>query len=53
MKAYLNDPDETEGRKLYRSYANALANAQVSMAKRKVSLRISRSDDDPRDTPRE
>ncbi|NGX42279.1 MAG: hypothetical protein K940chlam7_00557 [Chlamydiae bacterium] len=46
-KDYLNDPDETEGRKLYRSRANALARAQVSLAQRKVSLCISRSDDDP------
>lgn len=50
-KSYLNDPDETEGRKLYRAHANALAKAQVGIARRKVSLRVSRSDDDPpRDT---
>ena len=46
-KMYRDDPDETEGRRLYRSYANALAKAQVSLARRKVSLRVSQSDDDP------
>ncbi|KKK72022.1 hypothetical protein LCGC14_2908050 [marine sediment metagenome] len=50
-KFYLNDPDETEGRRLYRSYANALARAQVGIARRKVTLRVSKSvDDPPRDT---
>ena len=49
MKDNLNDADETEGRKLYRSRANALARAQVSLARRKVTLRVSRSDDPPRD----
>lgn len=33
-----NDPDETEGRKLYRAKADALANAQVSIAQRSVKL---------------
>ena len=33
-----DDADETEGRRLYRARANALARAQISMAKRKVKL---------------
>lgn len=33
-----DDPDETEGRKLYRGQANYLARAQMSMARRKVKL---------------
>lgn len=50
-KINLNDADETEGRKMYRARANALAKAQVGLARRKVSLRVSRSvDDPPRDT---
>jgi hypothetical protein len=31
-------PDETEGRKLYRARAEALARAQVNMARRPVKL---------------
>ncbi len=51
MKIYLNDADETEGRKMYRAYADALAKAQVHLARRKITLCVSRSDDDPpRDT---
>jgi hypothetical protein len=38
-KKYDDDPDETEGRKLYRERADALANAQLAMAKRKFKLR--------------
>jgi hypothetical protein len=34
-----DDSDETEGRRLYRAQADALARSQVSMAKRKVKLR--------------
>jgi hypothetical protein len=34
-----DDPDETEGRRLYRARANALANAQIAMAARKIKLR--------------
>ena len=30
------DPDETEGRKLYRGHADALAKAQINLARRKV-----------------
>lgn len=33
-----DDPDETEGRALYRAQANALAHAQVSYARRNVKL---------------
>lgn len=33
---YENDSDETEGRKIYRGKANALANAQMNRAQRKV-----------------
>ncbi len=51
MKIYLNDADETEGRRMYRAYADTLSRAQVSLARRKVTLRVSRSvDDPPRDT---
>ena len=32
--------DETEGRKLYRAKADALANAQVNIAKRPVTLAL-------------
>lgn len=38
MKNYGDDPDETEGRKLYRARAEALATAQVSYARRRVKL---------------
>ncbi len=31
-----DDSDETEGRKLYRAKADALANAQIAMGKRRV-----------------
>lgn len=31
-----NDPDETEGRRLYRQAADALAQAQIAMARRRV-----------------
>lgn len=33
------DPDETEGRALYRAQADALARAQMSMARRRVTLK--------------
>jgi hypothetical protein len=35
-----DDSDETEGRKLYRAHADALARAQVSMGKRRIKLII-------------
>ena len=38
MDLKCDDPDETEGRKLYRAQADALAQAQVSIAQRKVKL---------------
>ena len=47
MRNDLNDADETEGRRMYRAYADTLSRAQVSLARRKVTLRVSRSDDDP------
>lgn len=34
----INDSDETEGRQLYRARADALALAQIAMAKRQVKL---------------
>ena len=34
-KYYLNDPDETEGRELYRSHANVIAKANISVARHK------------------
>ncbi len=34
---------------MYRAQADSLSKAQVSLVQRKVSLRISRSDDDPRE----
>lgn len=34
----INDSDETEGRQLYRARADALARAQIAMAKRHVKL---------------
>lgn len=34
----MSDPDETEGRKLYRAQADALAKAQINMARRTVKL---------------
>lgn len=34
-----DDPDETEGRKLYRTRADSLAHTRLSMAKRRVSRR--------------
>lgn len=37
-KEFDDDPDETAGRKLYRGRANALAKAQVSLARRRVCL---------------
>ena len=33
-----NDPDETEGRALYRARADALANAEIAYGKRAVKL---------------
>lgn len=33
-----DDPDETEGRALYRARAEALAQAQLAMGKRRVKL---------------
>jgi hypothetical protein len=33
-----DDSDETEGRRLYRAQADALAKAQVAMGKRRVRL---------------
>ena len=39
MKSIDDDPDETEGRALYRARANALARAQVNYARRKVWLK--------------
>lgn len=38
-----NDPDETEGRKLYRAQADTLARSQIAMAKR----RVKKVEDDP------
>lgn len=34
----VDESDETEGRRLYRAQADALAKAQVAMAKRKVQM---------------
>jgi hypothetical protein len=33
-----DDSDETEGRRLYRAQANALAKAQIAMGKRRSKL---------------
>ena len=33
-----DDPDETEGRRLYRGRANALARLQINLARRKPKL---------------
>lgn len=38
MDRHDNDPDETEGRKLYREQAEALAKAQAAMSKRRVKM---------------
>lgn len=35
------DPDETEGRRLYRARADALASAQESLSKRRVKRNCS------------
>lgn len=35
---YIDDPDETRGRALYRAHADALATAQVSYDSRRVRL---------------
>lgn len=43
MNNHDNDPDETEGRKLYRAQADKLAASQVAMGKRRVKL----AEDDP------
>lgn len=43
-----DDPDETDGRKLYRASANNLARAQIAMASRQVQM----TDQPKRDTPR-
>ena len=43
MAEQANDgPDETEGRRLYRTRADALASAQVSMSKRRIKISTSR-----------
>lgn len=36
--ALLSAPDETEGRKLFRAHADALASAQMNLAGRKVRM---------------
>lgn len=40
-----DDPDETEGRKLYRDQANSLARAEIAMAERRVKLSNVRSEE--------
>lgn len=35
-----DDPDETDGRKLYRASANTLARSQVAISRRKVILKL-------------
>lgn len=42
-----DDPDETEGRHLYRARADALAKAQVSYGKRRVKPLKETDEDDP------
>ena len=37
-KTLVDDPDETEGRKLYRARANWIANADLAFARRKIKL---------------
>lgn len=39
-----NDPDETEGRKLYRARADAYAGAQINYGRRGVKLTKNSSD---------
>lgn len=41
---YRSDPDETEGRRLYRNYADALVRIAVSLERR--SVRLKREDED-------
>jgi hypothetical protein len=36
----MNDPDDTDGRDLYRERANSLAHAQVSMSKRTARMAL-------------
>lgn len=36
----IDDPDETEGRRLYRAHADKLAAGQVAMAKRRVKMTV-------------
>ena len=47
-----DDPDETEGRKLYRQAADSLAQAQLSLASRTVKMKSAqtRATDDAADT---
>jgi len=40
MRERTNDPDETEGRRLYRLAADTLARAQIAYANRKVAYRL-------------
>lgn len=39
-----DDPDETDGRALYRAHANTLARAQVSMARRQIWIKQPKPD---------
>lgn len=39
LNIYRNDPDETEGRRLYRGRANAEARAQLAYERHKVRLK--------------
>lgn len=41
-----DDSDETEGRRLYRARADALAKSQVAMGKRRFKLAEDKPDDD-------
>jgi hypothetical protein len=38
--AFRNDPDETEGRRLYRAYANGEARRDMAKARHRVTWRV-------------